>query len=73
MITYFYEHIRNSYFLNTSVVNNEFINSLARKSNVPVETAKELFDSIEKVSAANNVSDLELLKLNNLIQHFYKK
>jgi hypothetical protein len=73
MITYFYEHIRNSYFLNTAVVNNEFINSLARKSNVPVETAKELFDSIDKISAGNNVSDLELLKLNNLIQHFYKK
>ncbi|HUS02735.1 MAG TPA: DUF4350 domain-containing protein, partial [Chitinophagaceae bacterium] len=32
MITYFYEHIRNSYFLNTAQVNNEFMNSLARKS-----------------------------------------
>lgn len=72
MITYFYEHIRNSYFLNTTQVNKEFINSLARKSGVPIETTQKLFSTIDKVIADKNVNDLELLQLNELIQKFYK-
>lgn len=72
MITYFYEHIRNSYFLNTTQVNNEFISSLSRKSGVPVETTQKLFSSIDAVNAGKNVNDIELLKLNSLIQQFYK-
>lgn len=72
MITYFYDHIRNSYFLNTAQVNDQFINSLAGKSGVPVQVAQQLFRSIAAISAAENVSDLELLQLNELIQKFYK-
>lgn len=72
MITYFYEHIRNSYFLNTAQVNNEFMNSLARKSGVPVETTQTLFATIDSINAGKNVNDIELLQLNDLIQKFYK-
>ena len=72
MITYFYEHIRNSYFLNTNQVNKEFMNSLSRKSSVPVETTEQLFNTINKVNNSTNINDIELLRLNDLIQHFYK-
>lgn len=72
MITYFYEHIRNSYFLNANQVNNEFINSLSRKSGVPIEATQTLFNTIETINADKNVNDIELLKLNQLIQKFYK-
>ncbi len=72
MITYFYEHIRNSYFLNASQVNNEFINSLARKSGVSIEATQKLFSTIDVINAGKNVNDIELLKLHELIQKFYK-
>ena len=72
MITYFYEHIRNSYFLNTAQVNNDFLNSLARKSGVSIETTQKLFSTIEMINAGSNVNDTELLRLNELIQNFYK-
>lgn len=72
MITYFYQHIRNSYFLNTTVVNDEFINTLSRKSGVSTEMTKKLFEKIEEINAGENVNDIELLRLNELIQNFYK-
>ena len=72
MITYFYEHIRNSYFLNASQVNYEFINSLAGKSGVSIEATQKLFSTIDAINAGKNVNDIELLKLHELIQKFYK-
>ena len=72
MITYFYEHIRNSYFMNTAQVNDEFVNSLARKSGVSIEDTRQLFTAIGAVGGGRNVTDMELLQLNELIQKFYK-
>ena len=72
MITYFYEHIRNSYFLNTTEVNNDFMNTLSGKSGVSIETTQKLFGTIDKLNAGKNVNDIELLRLNELIQKFYK-
>jgi predicted nucleic acid-binding protein len=72
MITYFYEHIRNNYFLNTTQVNNDFMNTLSRKSGVSIESTQKLFSTIDAINADRNVNDLSLLKLNELIQKFYK-
>ena len=72
MITYFYEHIRNSYFLNTNQVNNEFIHSLSRKSGVSIDSTQTLFSTIDAINGGKNVNDIELLQLNQLIQNFIK-
>jgi hypothetical protein len=72
MITYFYEHIRNSYFLNTVQVNSELMKNLSGKSGIPIETTQKLFNTIDDINARQNVSDMELLTLNELIQKFYK-
>ena len=72
MITYFYEHIRNKYFLNMNQVNKAFINTLSAKSGVPIDVTQKLFATIEQVQAEENVSDMELLSFNELIQNFYK-
>jgi hypothetical protein len=72
MITYFYEHIRNKYFINTTALNNEFINSLAGKSGVsPIET-NELFNLIKNIQEQENISDEELMELNLKIENFNK-
>ncbi len=70
MITHFYEHIRNNYFLNTGEINNDFINTLSRKSGVAIELTQNLFVTIEKIQANKNVNDVDLLTLNELIQKF---
>jgi hypothetical protein len=72
MITYFYEHIRNKYFINTAAVNNEFINALSGKSGVTEEKTKHLFSLIDQIQSEENVEDDQLLQLNAEIENFYK-
>ena len=72
MITYFFEHIRNRYFISTAVVNDEFINSLSGKSGVPREKTKQLFSLIERLQSGEQVDDASLLQLNTQIENFLK-
>jgi hypothetical protein len=48
------------------------MNSLSRKSGVSIELTQKLFSTIDKINAGKNVNDIELLRLNELIQKFYK-
>jgi hypothetical protein len=72
MITYFYEHIRNKYFIGTATIDDEFINSLSGKSGVSKEKTGQLFSLIERIQSEENVDDAELLQLNTEIENFYK-
>ena len=72
MITYFYEHIRNRYFMNTSTVNQEFAETLSRKSGIDITTTQQLFDTIHQVQSQEQLTDVELLLLNEQVQNFYK-
>jgi hypothetical protein len=73
MIMYFQEHIRKQYFLNTSHVNDDFITTLSRKSDVPKEITAGLFKLISELQEAPEISDEQLLFLNRQIDIFYKK
>ena len=72
MITYFYEHIRNKYFMNTSTVNQEFVETLSRKSGIDITVTQQLFDNINQVQSQEQLTDVELLLLNDQVQNFYK-
>jgi len=72
MITYFLEHIRNQYFLNTNHLNEEFIDTLSRKSNVPLQQTEKLFHTINQVQQSFELDDRQLLSLNQQIENFYK-
>jgi len=72
MITYFYEQIRNRYFITTSHVNEEFITVLAGKSGVPKEQTQHLFALIERVQSHPDTDDTTLLQLNSAIEFFIK-
>jgi hypothetical protein len=72
MITYFYEYIRNKYFIGTASVNDEFIASLSGKSGFPKEKTEQLFSLIGKLQSKEEVEDDELLQLNSQIENFYK-
>ena len=72
MITYFFEHIRNQYFLNTSQVNDSFVSAFSRKSNMKLADAEKLFAHIQHIQESAVISDGELLLLNQQIESFYK-
>jgi hypothetical protein len=72
LITYLLEHIRNQYFLNTSHINEDFIATLSRKSNNTKEGIANLFGLISNVQDTKDVSDEQLLLLNQQIENFYK-
>ncbi len=72
MIMYFQEYIRKQYFLNSNQVNDEFITTLSRKSNVPKTDVEDLFRGINLVHNSFETTDQELLRLNQQIELFYK-
>ena len=72
VVTYFLEHIRNHYFLNTSHFNEAFISTLSRKTNNTKEGTSLLFQSIAAIQQSTELTDEELLLLNQQIENFYK-
>ncbi|MGN6533049.1 MAG: hypothetical protein ACTHK0_15010, partial [Ginsengibacter sp.] len=73
MITYFYEYLRKKYFINTAVINKEFITSVSGKSGVSRIETEQLFELIMKIQEHENVSDEELMELNLKIENFKKQ
>lgn len=73
MIMYFNEHVRNHYYLNTSNINEELINTLSRKSGVELAQVETLYRTIQHAQQQYQISDFELLSLNTQIQNFYKR
>lgn len=73
MFTYFLEHVRNSFYLNTQSLNNEFSEALSRKSGVPETRVKHLLQLMDDTERSENISDVRLLELHNLIQEYFKK
>ena len=73
MVTYFNEYIRNKYFLNTNLVNADFISTLSRKSGVPVEKVETLYRTISHAHSNVEIDDYQLMSLNEQIQQFYKR
>jgi len=72
MITYFFEYVRNHFFMNTNIVNEEFIVALSRKSAMIKEDVETLFKTIDEIQQEASVSDAQLLLLNKQIEKFYK-
>jgi predicted nucleic acid-binding protein len=73
MITYLNEHIRTRYFLSGQLINNNFISTLSKKSGVPFDAVESMYNAIQQVQLSEELSDFELLSLNEQIQEFYKK
>ena len=73
MISHFSEYIRTRYFLHLNTLSKDLITALSKKSGVATEDVQSLYNTIQQVGLAHEVSDFELLALNEQIQMFYKK
>lgn len=73
MITYFNEFVRSHYYLQVATGTEEFRVALSRKSGVPLQQVNLLYGSIRLTGMEEEVTDEQLLELNERIQQFYKK
>ncbi len=72
-ITYFLEHIRSHYYLETHEFNERFIQNLTVKSGNPLSETKSLIDYITYLKSKTSHSEKELVELNKKIEQFLKK
>lgn len=72
-ISYFLEHVRTNYRLKTTKLDEMFVSDLVLKSGVTEEVTRHLIEMINKLNNAVVINDNELIKLNKLIEKFYKQ
>jgi hypothetical protein len=68
---YFLSYIRDKYSLRTNNLDEEFIYMLTKKSGIPVSLAANLATALNFITTHEDISDHELIKLNQLIEQFY--
>ncbi|MBT8244879.1 MAG: DUF4350 domain-containing protein [Winogradskyella sp.] len=69
-IQHFLEYIRKHMYLDTSTINAEFIKNLAARSNNTIENTKKLFDYINNLQEQHQLNNIQLERLNGLIETF---
>lgn len=69
-IQHFLEFIRKQMYLDTSTINSEFIKNLAARSNNTIEDTERLFNYIERLQAQQTLNNIQLERLNSLIETF---
>ncbi len=72
-IIFFLEKVRSKYYLNTSSLDEGFIDALASKSGVPQEEIRSLIRDFEFIRNSAEISETKLLDLNKKIESFYTK
>lgn len=72
MTVYFFERIRNRYYINTNSINEEFIKTLSRKSGYAEDKTRALIKTIADISAKPKATAKDLVELNKQIENFNK-
>jgi hypothetical protein len=72
-IKVFLEYIRTRYFLKTNHINQELVESLSGKSNIPVGDLRALFNIILRVQKNDTITEDRLIELNEMIDSFYER
>ena len=71
MIVHLLEYIRTRYYLNTNILNEEFVAALSRKSAIPETDIRQLLQMMHHVQLEENISDDYLKEFYKRIQLFY--
>ncbi|SEW55429.1 DUF4350 domain-containing protein [Chitinophaga arvensicola] len=71
MIIHLLEFVRSRYYLNTNVLNDEFIVALSRKSMIAETEIRTLLQMIHQIQLDAELSDAGLQEFYNRIQQFY--
>lgn len=72
-IAYFFDFIRNKYFIKTSSFDNETIKRIAEKSSIPEGRLRDLFREIDKINYSKKITEEELININHRIEKIYER
>lgn len=72
-IVYFLEYLRTRYNLKTNPLDQEFIDSFSQKTGLDHSFATELVNYFNYLSNTPEITNKELIKLNQLIEQFYNQ
>ena len=72
MTAHLMEHIRQTYLLPTTVLDEQFVSSLAFKSGYPREKLHDLIYKAKMINDFSEVSDEELMEFHRQTEAFYK-
>lgn len=70
---FFFEYLRNKYYLHSGESDEQAMRVLANKTGYEFEKFKSLLIQLKAIFNRNNITETELLYLNNMIESFYKK
>jgi hypothetical protein len=73
MIIYFLAFVRDEFQLQTNKLDQDFVDRLSKKTGLDENLILDLVNQVNYVNVQLNVTDRELLTLNNLTQQFYNK
>ncbi|MDN5287304.1 MAG: hypothetical protein JWR38_3578 [Mucilaginibacter sp.] len=72
-VLYLLEHLRDHYRLKTNKLDNEFTDTLSKKTGIDSQFAASLVNAVNFISVQQHVTSEELIKLNKLIENFYSQ
>jgi len=67
----FLNYIRQKYYLKTNLIDEEFIKTVAQKSNIEMDKIKAIFDELEKIKKTKSIQQKQLQKINKQLEFFY--
>jgi hypothetical protein len=71
-IKYFYEEVRKKFNVHTGQINESFISEISELSGIEHKLVKQLFVYCEKIKAASEITEYDLIELNRQISNFNK-
>ncbi|MBL7890930.1 MAG: DUF4350 domain-containing protein [Bacteroidia bacterium] len=71
-ITFFLEHIRNTFHVKTNMYDTTFIDRISNLSGIDREKVHALFYYFSDIEIKTQISQQELIKLNGMIEEFHK-
>lgn len=71
-IRHFLEYVRSRYYVDTNVLDAEFVNKLSNKSGLEYERIQYLTQVVRALQTKQSIADSELIQLNELIEYFKK-
>ncbi len=72
-ISYFFEFIRNRFYMQTTELDEQFVETLSRKSGVETGEVREMVRLLATIQNSHTVDDQLLLLLDKNMDHFYKQ
>jgi len=68
----FIDFIGNHYYIWSQIINDKYISSISTKSGIEPEKITTIFSELETLANQTEVTDMELIGIQQKIEHFYK-